>query len=88
MVEAFGLECLDETGLLGPKNVEGLMRGYDDNDGGGIPVGKVCVDDANEACAILGSTGEGMDPVAFKVVLRAPPAANTAGGIACIRVSS
>lgn len=37
-----GLACLEvEAGLLGPKKVEGFMRGYDVNEGGGTPEGKV-----------------------------------------------
>ena len=84
-----GLECLDvdDAALLGPKNVEGLMRGYEDKDGGGTPVGNVCVEEANDAWAMLGSAGAGIEPPLLTALLRTPPAAKTAGGIACMSVS-
>ena len=60
------------------------MSGYVDSDGGGTPEGKACLEDANDAWALEeGSIGEdGM--VGFP---RTPPAAKTAGGIACMSCS-
>ena len=76
-----GVVCRDPgAGLLGPKKVDGLMRGYELSDGGGTPSGYVCVDEAKEAWGFVeGSTvGEG----APLPLLITPPAAKTAGGIA------
>ena len=81
-----GLLCLD-VGMVrpfGPKNVDGFISGYALSEGGGTPEGYVCVDDASEACGLVaGSTGGGSVPLLFIT----PPAANTAGGMACMSCS-
>ena len=77
--------ALRDPDLTGPKNVDGFMSGYAVSEGGGRDVGKMCVDDANEAWGlVLGSMGDcGGIPAPS-----APAPAKTCGGIAWMSVSS
>ena len=55
------------------------------NEGGGTPDGKVCDEDAKDAKALAEESGvNGSLELPLGI---APPAAKTAGGIACIIVS-
>ena len=67
------------------KWVDGFINGKTCNEGGGTPDGKVCDEDAKDANGLVEDSGANC--IVEVLPERVPPAAKTAGGIACIKVS-
>lgn len=82
--ELKGLDCCKSSGFnSGVKCVDGLVRGKTCNDGGGIPEGKLGYMNGTAVAAFEVSDCGGLRGLGAGF----PPAAKTAGGIACIKVS-